>query len=137
MTWAELTATADDIRSANDDILPSEEYDDDTVIALFQTEAKTDMLIDLEESLGLDYDDETDAATLDEIVDNQQRKLRRALAYKQLAYIYQRHDQGEGTINRSRLTYYRGLYDKQKQAFAALALSKPSSSVVQSLPFTR
>lgn len=128
--WNDLTAEASAMRAGNEDVLPDEEYSDDDLIALYKTQAKAEMLLDLSAVLGTS---ETDA--LDDVAGENEAVLQAALAHRQLAIFYRLHDTGEGTANRRRLDFYERSYRSDAAGFGRL--KKSTGAVVFSTMIRR
>ena len=105
MTWSALTATADQIRAGNEDILSAEEYSDNALQELYRDAAKAEMLLDLQGVIG-----STDSSVIDEVTNENLAFLQSALSHKQLSIYYRRHDAGDGTVIRRRLDHYEKWY---------------------------
>ena len=99
---------------------------DSEIIALKQTQAKSDMFLDLQEVFGFDSTTDTD---LESLLDDHTARLREALSYKQLYWYFFENDSGEGTINRERMNRYAKMYADAKKGFKAL---KQDSGVINS-----
>ncbi len=114
MTWSGLTATAEQLRAGNEDMLPAGQYSDAALQELYRAPAKAEMLLDLQSVVG------TDTAVIDEITDGNQSYLRAALSHKQLAIYYRLQDAGDGTVTRRRMEYYERLYRADAIGFGRL-----------------
>lgn len=118
MTWSALTATADQLRAGNEDILSAEEYSDNALQELYRDAAKAEMLLDVQGVIG-----STDSSVIDEITNENQPFLQSALSHKQLAIFYRRQDAGDGTATRRRMDYYERLYRSDVVGFGRLVRS--------------
>ncbi len=127
MTYANLTANLDILRSGNEDVLNPQAYSDAALLDLYKVAAKLEMKLDIEQSLGIAYDD--DGSTLDDATDKNAVRLARALAFKQLCLFYQKNDAGAETKNRIRWELYRSLYERERLGFGGLSKNAPTSSV--------
>lgn len=126
MTYDNLTAEINLLRTGNDDVLSVAAYDDASLLLLNKVAAKLEMQLDLQAALQIETDDTT---TLDEVADTYETRLKRALSYKQLALFYQRNDTGADTKNRLRWELYNRLYNQEKSLFSGLTADAPSASV--------
>lgn len=130
MTWSALTATADQIRAGNEDILSAEEYADNALQELYRDAAKAEMLLDVQGVIG-----STDSSVIDEITNENQPFLQSALSHKQLAIYYRSQDGGDGSKTRRRFEYYERLYRSDVAGFGRLVRS--NGAVVSSTMIRR
>jgi hypothetical protein len=124
MTFDELKADADFIRSDNSDILNETDYNDTEIQALQYEKAKSELKTDLILTLGIGYDEFT-TETTDILEDtNSLLILKQALAYKQLALFYSMNSDLEDGLLYTRFKYNQKKYDELKSKFYQLQRTK-------------
>src|SRR5687768_9382504 len=97
-------------------LLPS--YDAaEAIEEIYLEEAKALLLQDLQVALGLLPSDTEDMAVIDEIVDLQEPRLRRALAIKQLALVFEDQNAGESSKTWLYWKEYTRLYENERAGF--------------------
>lgn len=124
MTWESFQCLASNLRYKEEVLFRDEQ--DASLISLKQVQAKSDMLMDLLQSLG--YDSSSD---LSDILDDHTDFLREALAYKQLEWYFFELDQGEGSVNRERWKRYKTGYEGFKSKFPTLVNSQVAARTVR------
>src|SRR5574343_34333 len=124
MTWESFQCLASNLRYKEEVLFRDEQ--DASLISLKQVQAKSDMLMDLLQSLG--YDSSSD---LSDILDDHTDFLREALAYKQLEWYFFELDQGEGSVNRERWKRYKTGYESFKSKFPTLVNSQVAARTVR------
>ena len=117
MTWEELKANVDFLKSGNQDMLQS--MTDEEIQNMYLEVAKSEMQLDIETSLSLVPND---TVALDAITDKHLQRVQNALAYKQLQLFYKDNEEGEGSRSRERLKYYTKEYATLKETFIRLKL---------------
>lgn len=132
MLWSDFAITAAYIRQKESSTFPTPEEDMDNgftdaeLIALKQTQSKSEMLLDLQEAYGFELETDDD---FEEILDDHTSRLREALSCKQLYWYFFENDMGEGSVNRDKANKYKQMYDNYKKQFKAL---KKDSGLIHS-----
>ena len=115
MIYSDLEANALDIRSGNS--VELNKYNDAELIEMHKEISKSVMLLDLQAALNVDI---SDVDTIDKIVNRYTNRLKKDLAYKQLCYIYQDMNGGEGSKADIKFKNYSSLYNSLKTTFSQM-----------------
>lgn len=107
MSLTTLTADTTYLRAANEDVLVA--YSDTALVALYKDVAKIDLKQDLRAGLGVG-NETTDDLIIDDAIDNNEDIMKKALAFKQLCYVYLGNNEGEGSQGWLRFKHYQKQY---------------------------
>lgn len=101
----------------------------DSITGMYLTEARAMLTLDLQEMLGLDPTDTTDATTLNTLVDAHAARMKRALATLQTVLFWGDNMGEEGSIAAQRLRQAEKAYAGMKAAYPGLRGASGSDRV--------
>jgi len=118
MTWATFAVTAAQMRAKEPGIL--DKMSDVDVIALYQVQAKTEMLFDLLDAAGVT---DSTSSSIETILTDHEARLQEALCYKQLSLYYGSLGGEIGSLNRYKHENYANKYQLASRAFGNMVFS--------------
>lgn len=120
-TYSSLEARAIDFGSQQSYLESiKSDYSASTIQEIYKSEAKEQLLNDLQVALNRQPTVAGDLSDIDAVVDEQEPRLQRALAVKQLSLIFEERNRGEGSQSFDFWQHYTALYETMRRGFPGL-----------------